>query len=133
MSQVPRPRRRFLLRTLAVLFVLAGALLVGLRFYLSSRAAARRVADALEDMLGMPVEVESARIGLFGSSTIRRLRIYESADDTVMTKGRSVAAVKNASSQSKTQRCDTTAIGGTGRCPRARRACCTSSGSAAGP
>src|SRR4051812_16936382 len=83
MSQVPRPRRRFLLRTLAVLFVLAGALLVGLRFYLSSRAAARRVADALEDMLGMPVEVESARIGLFGSSTIRRLRIYESADADV--------------------------------------------------
>ena len=68
------------------------------------------------------------------SATSRaRATFASAAEDTVMMYGRSVAAVKNASSQVNSQRCDTTAIGGTGRWPRASRAARTSLGSTAGP
>ncbi len=63
------------LRVLLVVAVLLVAALVGARLYLSSARAAHQVAHSLESMLGMPVEVEQASIGLLGGSSLRGLRV----------------------------------------------------------
>ena len=56
-----------------------------------------------------------------------------SADKALFTVLRSVASLKNGVSHSIRQLRDTTAIGGTGRWPRCRRASCTASLMRAGP
>jgi hypothetical protein len=63
------------LRVLLVVALLLVAALVGARIYLSSARAAHQVAHSLEAMLGMPVEVERASIGLLGGSSLRGLRV----------------------------------------------------------
>jgi hypothetical protein len=61
---------------LAVLVTLGGVRLV-----LSSGFAANRVADRLSELLGVPVRVGSADIGLRTDSSLRKLEIYESGDN----------------------------------------------------
>lgn len=60
----------------AVLILLAGGSLIALRFYLSSAAAVRQVAERLQQMLGGRVEIQSAEIGLIGDSSVRGIEVY---------------------------------------------------------
>jgi hypothetical protein len=69
------------LRILLILCLLLVAGLIGLRLYLSSAGAAQQVAHSLGSMLGVPVEVEQASIGLLGGSTVRGLQIPEPGDE----------------------------------------------------
>jgi translocation and assembly module TamB len=72
--------RKSLWMTLLALLLLAGGGLVALRFYLSSAAAVRQVAARLQDMLGGRVEVQSAQIGLLGTSSVRGIEVYEDGE-----------------------------------------------------
>jgi translocation and assembly module TamB len=69
--------RRIALWTTTILLVLATGLLVGLRFYLSSRAALPVVARGLQSVLGGPVQVGGAHIALVGDSTLHNVRAFE--------------------------------------------------------
>src|SRR5262245_64256014 len=69
------PRRARLI-SVAVLLLLGG-LLGGARLYLSSGHAATRVASRLNTLLGVPVRVTDADIGLSGGSSLRGLQVFE--------------------------------------------------------
>jgi translocation and assembly module TamB len=72
--------RKTLWITLVVLFLLAGGGLIALRTYLSSAAAVRQVAERLQEVLGGRIEIQSAQIGLFGSSRVRGIEVYEDGE-----------------------------------------------------
>ena len=74
--------KRWLLVTLAVLLLLVVGLYVGARFYLSSSAVTQKVQQQLEEELGAPVQIGSANVGLFGSTTVHDVRLHESAANT---------------------------------------------------
>jgi hypothetical protein len=76
MSRLAR-LRRLLLRTLAILVVLGIVALVAARFYLRSRAAARRVEDQLSQTLGIPAEVDSVIIPFRGEASASGLRLLD--------------------------------------------------------
>jgi hypothetical protein len=59
------------------LLFLLGLALGGARLYLSSGRAARQAAAHLTALFGSPVEVGSARIGLFGSSELRNVKALD--------------------------------------------------------
>lgn len=70
--------KRWLLVTLIVLAVVTGGLYIAARVYLHSSAVATKVAQQLEEELGVPVKVGSASVGLFGSTTVHDVRLHES-------------------------------------------------------
>ncbi len=72
--------RKTLWITFIALLLLAGGGLIALRFYLSSAAAVRQVAEQLQAMLGGRVEIQSAQIGLIGTSRVRGLEAYEDGE-----------------------------------------------------
>ncbi|HVS38275.1 MAG TPA: AsmA-like C-terminal region-containing protein [Gemmataceae bacterium] len=74
--------RRVALVVVLVLLLLVVGLYIAARLYLSSGAVTRQVQDRLQTMLGAPVEVQSADVGLFGGSTLHGLRIFEPGDDS---------------------------------------------------
>jgi hypothetical protein len=77
-------KKRWRIALLAlVAFVLVG--LLAARLYLSSGAAARRAAASLQDRLGLPVTVGSARIGLFGGSTLRCVTVLDADGGELLT------------------------------------------------
>lgn len=64
-----------------VLLLLGAAGVVALRFYLSSAAATRQVAEQLQDMLGGRVTVRDAQIGLIGNSSVSGIEAYEEGEE----------------------------------------------------
>ncbi len=73
--------RRAAFITVLVLLLVAVGLYIVARVYLSSEAVTRQVSARLQDMLGAPVEVGSADVGLTGASTLHGLRIFEPGDE----------------------------------------------------
>ncbi len=73
------PRR--LLITLSILLPLGVVSAAGARSYLSSRQVAYLVAGRLQSLLGVPVRVQAADIGLTGGSTFKGLELFEPGDD----------------------------------------------------
>ncbi len=73
--------RRAALVTVLVLLLLGVGLYIAARIYLSSEAVTRQVSTRLQAMLGAPVEVDSADVGLTGASTLHGLRIFEPGDE----------------------------------------------------
>ena len=73
--------RRAALVVVLVLLLVAVGLYIAARVYLTSEAVTRQVSTRLQAMLGAPVEVDSADVGLTGSSTLHGLRIFEPGDD----------------------------------------------------
>src|SRR5688572_1357459 len=72
----PNRWRRVLTWGLLGLVLLAVGVFIAGRYYLSSHAA-EMVKGAFESQLKTRVEVDSARIGRFGDSQARGLRLYE--------------------------------------------------------
>jgi translocation and assembly module TamB len=66
----------WLLSALAVVVVLAGAGVLGVRNYLASPRAAAQAARAVEKAYGGPVQVQRVEVGLHGSS-LEGLKLYE--------------------------------------------------------
>jgi hypothetical protein len=67
---------------LAVFLVLAGlGLFIAARFYLSSHSVAGQVSTRLQAMLGAPVQVDTADVGMTGDSSLHGLRVFEPGDD----------------------------------------------------
>jgi translocation and assembly module TamB len=69
--------RNYLLIPVATLLVLALIGLGGAKYYLSSGAAATKVSNRLEAILGVPVKVGGADIGLTGGSSLSNAQVYE--------------------------------------------------------
>jgi hypothetical protein len=66
---------------LAVFLVLAGlGLFIAARFYLSSHSVAGQVSTRLQAMLGAPVQVDTADVGMTGDSSLHGLRVFEPGD-----------------------------------------------------
>src|SRR3954453_16718146 len=65
-------KKRLLLLALILLPVLG---LLGARLYLSSSRVAVRIANRVCEVLGAPVELDRASVGLFGDSTFQGLRV----------------------------------------------------------
>jgi translocation and assembly module TamB len=74
-STTPSSRRRRLRLTLLVVAVLGLLLFAAVHWLLSSSLAREQVRGRMEAMLGVPVKVESVRIGLFSGSTFTRLQV----------------------------------------------------------
>src|SRR5258708_29426110 len=67
---------------LGIVLVLGGVgVYVAARYYLSSGAAAGKVAAHLQNMLGAPVQVDSVDVGMAGPSSMHGLRIFEAGDE----------------------------------------------------
>ena len=77
--------RRAAIATVLVLLLLVVGLYIAARVYLSSEAVTRQASARLQAMLGAPVEVDSADVGLTGSSKLHGLRIFEPGDDAKKT------------------------------------------------
>src|SRR5215211_2606738 len=73
----PRMKRSRVFRVALVVVAVLGLAVLGLRLYLSSGAVARLAADQLTGMLGSPVEVGGASVGLVGGTSLRGLRVHE--------------------------------------------------------
>ncbi len=73
--------RRAALVVVLVLLLVAVGLYIAAHVYLTSEAVTRQVSTRLQAMLGAPVEVDSADVGLTGSSKLHGLRIFEPGDD----------------------------------------------------
>ena len=72
--------RRIALVVLIVLLVGGVGLYLASRCYLSSSNVTGQVSTRLQAMLGAPVQVESADVGLTGDSSLHGLRIFEPGD-----------------------------------------------------
>ena len=59
------------------LVLLAGAVLLGLKFYLASDRVRRQVEARLAQVYGGPVHVDSAAVGLWSTTTLRGLQLFE--------------------------------------------------------
>src|SRR5258708_28980804 len=67
---------------LGIVLVLGGVgVYVAARYYLSSGAAAGKVAAHLQNMLGAPVQVDSVDVGMAGPSSVHGLHIFEAGGD----------------------------------------------------
>ncbi len=77
-----RALRRIALVVLIVLLVVGVGLYLATRFYLSSSNVTGQVSTRLQAMLGAPVLVQSADVGLTGGSSLHGLRIFEPGDQT---------------------------------------------------
>jgi translocation and assembly module TamB len=75
--------RRRLLLALAVLLVLVGTAFGAAKLYLASGRVTGQVQTRLQDMLGVPVEVGGADVGLTGDSSLVKLRVYEPESGSV--------------------------------------------------
>jgi hypothetical protein len=62
---------------LAAALLLGAAALGGLYWYLSSQGAVHRIAGRLQDILGAPVHIRQAQVGLAGGSSLQGLEVYE--------------------------------------------------------
>ncbi len=83
MSQTGRPRTfwRFYLPVAGVTLVVLLLVFFGVaKYYLSSGAAAAKVSNRLEIILGMPVKIGSANIGIAGESSLGSVEGYEPGD-----------------------------------------------------
>jgi AsmA-like C-terminal region len=76
-------RQRRLVRWLGVVLLLLGAGALVLRWYLSSRHAADRVADKLAGLMGVPVQVDTVEISFTGDSQISVLSVFENDPERV--------------------------------------------------
>jgi translocation and assembly module TamB len=67
---------------LAILLLVAGlGLFIAARFYLSSHNVAGQVSTRLQAMLGAPVQVDTADVGMTGDSSLHGLRVFEAGQD----------------------------------------------------
>ena len=76
---------RIALVVLIVLLVVGVGLYLATRYYLSSSNVTGQVSTRLQAMLGAPVQVQSADVGLTGTSSLHGLRIFEPGDQTEKT------------------------------------------------
>jgi len=77
--------RRIALVVLIVFLVVGVGLYLASRYYLSSSNVTGQVSKRLQAMLGAPVQVGSADVGLTGASSLHGLRIFEPGDQTEKT------------------------------------------------
>jgi hypothetical protein len=73
--------RRLVLAFLIVFVVVGIGFFVAARYYLCSPAMATEASARLQALLGAPVEVDAADVGMTGSSSLRGLRIFEPGDE----------------------------------------------------
>jgi translocation and assembly module TamB len=67
---------------LAIFLLVAGlGLFIAARVYLSSHAVAGQVSTRLQAMLGAPVQVDTADVGMTGDSSLHGLRVFEAGED----------------------------------------------------
>ncbi len=86
-------RRRWLIATCLMGVAIVVVAYVALRIYLSSEWVVARVTSELEKFYGDRVTVESASIGVFGSSSVAGLRLYEAKpQDTAWLEVKDVSA-----------------------------------------
>ena len=77
--------RRIALVVLIVLLVGGIGLYIASRYLLSSKNVTGQVSTRLQAMLGAPVQVESADVGLTGDSSLHGLRVFEPGDEEKKT------------------------------------------------
>ena len=76
---------RIALIVLVVLVVGGIGAYLAARYYLSSAKVTGQVSTRLQAMLGAPVQVESADVGLTGDSSLHGLRVFEPGDEVQKT------------------------------------------------